>query len=397
MDTRLGKIYSIILCISMCISMYVFSFFDSLPIVYLLYILFSFAFMIRCLKSNNIKVNITPIVLIIFLVLLSVINILFSSDISFSSNVIINSGKMLIWGLILTFSIPYIDKKKFYKFLYYLSLATTLYLFVQSVFFYGFSISLSNVFDIGFIKFKTLDMGTLTSIYRPSSFFAEPIDYSNFTIICIVLSLFDEDYKKIINKKVLIFYILSVLLCASTTGIFILLMVLAIYEFKESKKNFKILIVSLFFVLPVAIYIYFNYESILLSLGSVGKTLYNTINKLTYSSSSSRIGGSYDRLELLSPVRFIFGYGIGNEYVLTNNIPQYMNTITRSIYQFGLFGSIIVLFFFVKNFFKMKNNVSKILILITLIECFTSNILFSISNIFFFSIIFICNKKNEGD
>lgn len=395
MKLSIKKIYLFILSISMCISMYTFSFFDKLPIIYIIFMLFAILFIFLNMRIKN-KNDYSSLILTLTFLFMYLINFLFS-NITVTSNNIISIGKLLIWGLILSFSTIYLDKKKFIKYIYHVSIVATIYLFVQSIFYYMFSISLSNVFDFGIIEFRTLDMGTLTNIYRPSSFFAEPIDYSNFILVCLTFVLFDEDFKNIINKRfTIIIYIIGILLSASTTVIFMLLLIGLIYFLKSNGKKAGFRILFLLVIVPLALSVWFNFESILFKLGTFGETFYNAIYKVNYFSTSSRIGGSYSRLSSLSSFRLAFGYGIGNEYYLYDGIQQYMNTITRLIFQYGILGIFMTLIYFIRLFIKSNNAVSKILVLIVFIECFTSNILFSISSIFIFSIIYLCNKHAKG-
>lgn len=392
----IDKSYMIILGVSMCISMYAFSFLKSLPLIYIIFLLYDLYCFTYIIKTRT-KITLLTIFVVIILLLFSMLSLLFNANLGLNANFIINFGKLLIWGMTLSFTIIKLNKQYLYNILYKVSIVVTLYLFIQSLFFYIFSISLSNVFDFGIITFRTLDMGTLTTIYRPSSFFAEPIDYSNFIIMCLTLSLFDEKYKSIAKMKGLnFFYFIGILFAASTTGIFICLMVFFLYILLEKRKNIKFLFPMIIIGVPLMVVIYSNLDKIMMGMGSLGTTLYKTINKVNYASSNSRVGGSFDRIMEIPYRNLPLGFGIGNEYYLYLGVPTYMNTITRLIFQFGVLGLMVITLYFIRLYLKSVNNAAKVLIIISVIEFFTSNILFSISNILMMSIIFLCNRKENN-
>lgn len=390
MKFNVKKFFMLILMFSMLISMYVFSFFESLPIIYIIYMIFSIYFIFQLLKEKRL-VDLKPLFVVFSLLFISLIAFLLSVDSKISLNTLINGGKLFVWGIILSFSVSYLKKDVLLKIYTFIAIFTTIYLFVQAFFSYILSINLSNVFDFGIITFRTVDMGTLIRGYRPSSFFAEPIDYSNF-ILCYLGILLLGDYKIKYKKPVIIFLIIGMLLAASTTGIFMLLLLIGIYVLKNFKKNKKMILTSIL-ILPVILLIFSNLNSILINLGTVGETILKNIEKVQYASTSSRIGGSYSHLKNLKGINLYIGYGVGNEYVIFNGEASYMNTITRIIFQFGVIGLAIIGIYLIKKFFKTENLAARFIILLTIIECFTSNILFSISNIFMLLMAYILDNE----
>jgi hypothetical protein len=261
-----------------------------------------------------------------------------------------------------------------------------------------------NGFDLGLVYYSAINSFDLPiNYYRPCSFFSEPAYYSTNALISLLFLLFEKDLN-VKNKKLKIsLHIIGILLSASTAGLYLFALILFFYFFLKNRTLTKRKILYSYLFLFVAFFIIYNLDWLLLHLGSLGRTLYNSLYKVNNYSSSSRIGKSFDYITLMDNNRKLFGYGLGNEYAIKNGEIFYMNAFTRLFLQTGIFGIIIYIIFMIKGFIKSNNLISKYLIIMILIKCLTGNMFFSTIGIFGFSTMYISNKmeiekgeKNEG-
>lgn len=389
------KMFTTFLAVSLILDGYAFKFAPSISLSYIFLLFFLFVFLIN-IKKDSPKINLVSLLMIFTLILISVFYTFFDNLNIITNKFILDSFKMIAWGLTLSFVPYYLDYGSFIKKCTKISLYSTAYLFIQAILFYILSIKLPNGIDFPFIKYIGVDISSFVSTYRPASIFSEPSYYSMFVLLTLAMNLFRE--KETPNVFFIVILCIGIIISTSTGGIYLLLILFILKFIFNSKKITKKSILILLLAVPSLLFIINNYESLLSRLGSVGEATLKALDKVSNYESSSRLGGSYQYISLLKGKNFILGYGIGNEYAVTGGQIRYFNSITRLFLQTGLIGIIIFSLYCLYNVAKSRGNVGAFYIMIFyIVKVLTAGSMFSISGLLILSIYYkMFEKKRNG-
>ena len=387
----------------MVLDAYAFSFLPNVSLSYIGLVIFAVLFIIDKFKNKKDeekkKLYIGPLVLVSLLTLESVINILISSDQSLMTvGFVVTAAKMIIWAISIAYGFKYILKEDFLKYSVRVSMIATLFLIIQTILYYLFSIKVPNGLSFGIIKFVGVDISTFVSAYRPASFFAEPAYYSLFIVLPLCFLLFMDKKKR--DLKTILFLSLGIILSTSSAGIYLLAILFAIYMISSSRKNATKLLVLLLIVLPFTILVCLNYASILNNLGGVGDATLGAINKINNYETSSRLVGSYQYMSLLSGGEKLMGYGLGNEYIPFYGSVVYLNSITRLFLQTGIIGVTVFVVYLLSLLKRVKNPTSLFMVITYFIKSVTAGAMFAVGGYYILSLFYLSTddkKVIEGD
>ena len=239
-----------------------------------------------------------------------------------------------------------------------------------------------------------------TAIYRPSSFFIEPVHYAHFCLPFLFLSLFTIN-SKYTNKNIIIslFVTLSICISSSSLGIIgcIVAWILFLCRLFWTEKRKK-LIALVPFICIVVIYIY-NLDSV------QGQILAKTASAENLSNSSSLtlrlIRGwlCFEQLDLFHKF-FGVGYNCISAFFTEHNIKttvdvwgmsnSYMNGITQMLCSLGIFGTLLYLIPFIKLIIQGRNGFT---LLCWLLLMFTSQVFDN--ELYFLFMVFIIQMSQE--
>ncbi len=375
---KIKKCLTFLLSIILILNSYSFVFLKSVSLDYIFFSIFALYYLIYIIK-HNIKITITPLILIFFLLLLSCHTMLINPIINIQNNTFIYIIKLLLWGFILSCPLEeLVDKKLLIKFMYIISIIATIYLMIQFIGSYIFNVNFSNVFNFGIIQNSTNDLSNLT-IYRPASFFGEPAYYSTY-ILCTLSFLILDNFNIKKKKLSIIFLIFGIFLSTSTAGIYLLLILLMCYILKNQKSKRFLLLILL--IAPIFFILVSNMSNILESLGNFGNLLSFALEKPMHYSTLSRLGGSYKYLTNLSGIYKLIGWGVGNEYIFLGVESTYMNSVVRLIIQFGYIGGLAFIMYILIILKRCNSLLALFLIILYIIKSFTGGAMFSTSGIF---------------
>lgn len=306
--------------------------------------------------------------------------------ISITSQILIDYSKLIIW-------------------LKRIANISTVYLIIQSVFFYVFKITLTNLFTFGFIKpnydyYFSYGISQADS-YRPASFFAEPAFYGYYVMLVLVLVLFnDEGLKE--KWRQCVFLTVGLLLSTSSSAIYLCIVVWIVYLVQSARGWIKILaymIAGIIGAVLLSLYNTVNWVA-LSSMGSFGRTISYSINKISNATILSRIGGSFDYLEHLDNLHRVFGIGIGNEFSYISSgqddTSVYMNAATTLLFWGGIIGAFLFSIMLIYLFRNTRSIPARVLIILYAIGGLYSGIYFSIQGIFYLMIIMYISQSKES-
>lgn len=359
---------------------------------------------ITLIKKNRIKVGhngivISPLIYVLALVFLSLFSILFleSHQIYFSS-MIFNILKLSVWAVMISLAgYVFFDYNLFIKWIFRIGIITNLYLLLQNFTHYILGFTLTNVFDIGFIKPNYEGYGVIegnllnTTNYRPSSFFGEPAYFGYFIVLVLIVSLFDQTLKgnKIVRS---LFYSVGIVLSTSSGAIYIMIIVWGLYFFLNESMRIKLLGISLISISTILIIVLsFNIDSILSTMGNFGHALEYAINKVSNVSNLARVGGSFDKISGFLHGNFIWiGKGIGNQVEL-----EYLNAIATIIAWNGIIGVILFILLIISFLKKRLDKVSIVILIVYIINGLYSGMYLSIHSIMYLIVILYKRKNIE--
>lgn len=377
-NLNLKKLFTFILSISLILNAYSFSFLQGISLAYIFMTIFSLYFIIYILKYNKV-IDSLSIKIVFFLLSISILTFAcFPERFVLQKNLYVYIFKLLLWGIVFSFPTKeIIDKNFLLKCIIKVSVISTLYLFIQFLMMFLFSIKLPNVFSLGFIV-NTGDL-SLLNVYRPASFFSEPAYYSTYILITLAILLLENINVK--HRNILIFiFAIGIFLSTSTAGIYMLLVLFLFYCFKNRKR--KKLILASFIIVPIILIVTINLQEILNCLGDFGHTLATALEKPTHYNTLSRLGGSFNYLNDLSIIDKFIGWGVGNEYIYLGVDSTYINSVVRLIIQFGYIGATAFLIFLLKNLKKCNSLLCLFILILYIIKSFSGGAMFSISGIY---------------
>ena len=259
-----------------------------------------------------------------------------------------------------------------------------IYILIQYLAYYGLSISVPCAIDLGFIGPYDANyeyyFSQGNSSFRPGSFWVEPAHMGHFFNCFLCLCLFENnDVRKIIDEKGRIYrYIfiacMGIILCLSTSAIFIMLLLLLIKAYKIWGVNAIFITVGCFGLC----YLFVELEVYNL-LGTFGRSIYYSIYKLQHLSENARTGDSFKILNGLNCVENLFGLGIGNgEYLIKRSVGQYANSIVTIVLWSGWLGLGIWFAVFGNIWIGLRGELARrALLLVFIIDWFYSSICFS--------------------
>ncbi len=301
------------------------------------------------------------LILLIYTILITVVNLLVGTHYASSLSIILRAGRYCLYiYLVLIRNINLFDFQKAMKIYRVIVYFATVYIIIQAIFYYGAGITLPNV--IGSSSTEVVNNGI--EVGRLRSFYSEPAAMAYSMIPFVICSLFGDGYQEEKNCiKDAIVGTTAIILTTSGQGILCALVVWAIWFvtqiFGGRLTKGK---VFLLFGIVVATVLILNSSIMQFSLGRV-------FDKRSNGAVSARKSG-YVTWELLNPIQMFFGTGYGN-YVTRNiyglNVPyEYVNysSIAESVFTTGILGTLILLFCFVKRFFRANLRVKVIFIAI---------------------------------
>lgn len=340
------------------------------------------------------RIKFIPFFIVWFFSTITFFNVLFiAKDNVDMGNIIISLLKLIVWAISISITnYVFFDKQLIMKWMIRFSIICTVYLILQYIFYYLFSIYLPNIFNLAFLPPYSNDYLLYNdfinySYFRPASFFSEPAFYANFVMVTLVIIMCNESIQH--YKVLFIFFSLGVFLSTSTAGIFLTVPLIGIFIIKNY-DGFKIVSYLLLFIIVcvcVVSYINLQNDSDIMNNKFLATIKY-TLNKTETISDSRRVGDSFAYLNELTDSQKIIGVGFGNEksYLVTDNL--YLNSITNLIVSTGYIGLFVFFAFIFYKVVKLKFIGSKYLLICYLIKCFTSGMAFSVYGILYLSILF---------
>ncbi len=304
-----------------------------------------------CAAFFHRRIRISPIsqivlVLIIYMSAITAINLAFGQKFSPSSDIIVRFGRYALYLLVVFFlgneSISYDTLLKAYRVVAY---AATIYIIIQTIFFYGAGITLPSKLG-GSAKSNAVEVGRLRSFY------SEPAVMSYSLVPFITCSLFGkqaEDSKR--NNFDALFVSAGIILSTSGQGILTISALWAVWLIMQIRSGgFKTK--NLLMLLGIAIVALILYE-----VGILEFALGRTSDTSEGSATDARMSG-YESILLLSPLQRIFGAGFGN-YVVENTfgldiVYQFVNysSLAEFLFTLGAVGTLLWIIFFISLFRK---------------------------------------------
>ena len=316
-------------------------------------------------NENKIKLNIQMGILFLYTLLQLLIIIAFCNQ-QYSNKIILPTIRLLVYFAIITFfAKTYFDIDLGLKILKKVALFATIFLFIQIIFFYIFSIYIPGTIpglraSEAIMEYNTIMQTQTTGRLR--SIFMEPAHYAMYVSLALGIELIGKEEK---DKKAIFILTLGLLMSASSTAIIMVAILYAIYIWKNFKKSSREGIkrlLGLFFIIIIAFPIFMKTFA------------YEIFYKRTFNDENSSIDGRFGNYDLVledvNNINLFFGRGI---LKISDN---YIPTLPRIFYYYGLFGVIFFIAITIKNLITLKG-VAWIAWLILLILMFPTEIFFS--------------------
>ena len=378
-------------------------FFSLMTLYALIYVIFT-----RKVGAQN--VSYSPLIVAFVLLFMTMIVFVNNKTTISISAVLLAWAKRVIWGVSIV-CLPYILRfERVISIMKKVAIVSTIYLIIQNLSFYILKIQLPNVFQIGFIKanydYYVGDVSFIgTALYRPGSFFSEPAFYGYYVNLVIILLLFCN-LNQDLHYKVPVFLSFGILLSTSSGGMYILVLIWLIFflfHFEKNKTGTHIIVIllivlGLFFIFSLI----GNNSDLFSNWGTFGVALNKAIRKINTFSSNARLGGSFEKLELLSGSVLFFGMGIGlTETFLSSFSSGYVNGIVELLIQSGVLGALVFFIFCISLFIKSKDRFIRVLMIVFVLDGFYSGIYFSMYGMIYLCIIncrrrFLFNDGGKG-
>lgn len=285
--------------------------------------------------------------LIGYIVFITVINMAVGRKYSPASDMVVRTGRYCLYLLVVFFlgneSVTYESLMRAYRVVAY---AATIYVIIQTVFFYGAGITLPS-------KIGGSSSSAEVEVGRLRAFYSEPASMGYSIVPFVVCSLFGKPYRtgKRSSSFDAIFASAGIILSTSGQGIAAIGITWAIWILIQFiNGTFKAR--QLFLLLGigvVAVILYFT--------GILEFALGRMESAEEGSAIDARLSG-YETLSLLGPLQFLFGAGFGN-YVVENTFSldvfyKFVNysSIAEFLFTLGIVGTLLWFFFFAKLFRK---------------------------------------------
>lgn len=270
-----------------------------------------------------------------------------------------------------------------------ISLLASIYILTQYILYYGFSYVLSGYIKILPIYLKEYADKDYYNMYnllffRPTSFFLEPAQYSQYAVVGLCVSLFTAIGRK--YKSILTSIVISAGIIFSTSMQGILCTValwlvwgVSLYYRERNIKKFSVSILAIISISSILLVAY-NTEVVQNAIARFGSTNNSAV--------SARLGG-FTSIENLNGVFRYIGFGFGQ---VPNN--TWMSSAAFILYGTGVIGLILTVLFFSKSFFSTKEFTGKILCLIFFVFFWEAAIFTGYMFVFYFSFIFFSMPMN---
>ena len=284
--------------------------------------------------------------LLVYIMLITVINILWGHHFSTSLEIVLRTGRYCVYLLVVFFfgneKIKYEELMRIYR---VMALAASGYLFMQAVFYYGAGIVLPSKIGGGMENIKG-------EVGRLRSFFSEPAVFSYSLMPFLACSLFGKKYSEK-NREVndAIIVTSAIIISTSGQGILCAAVLWAIWfieRLKSGKVNARMLL-TLAAMVAIAFVLY-RVGILEFALGRARKVDEG-------GAVNARMSG-YMTLSLLSPLELVFGTGFGNYVVFnTHGLDLFYETVNYSsiaefLFTLGILGTLLWFYFFVKIYKK---------------------------------------------
>ncbi|WP_298067379.1 hypothetical protein [uncultured Cetobacterium sp.] len=333
------------------------------------------------IKKNfqiNLKIGVTMFLLIMINIYTGII-----SNINIERTINNTIGGMISFGVLGTFLLN-VDKKsklKIFQYIKIVSLISTVYIFLQFLFFKMNGVILKgNIVFLNYSEegyFKSIEWG------RPTSFFVEPAHYVIYTApIYLIL---------IVNKKFFLASILGLglIISTSSTGIFLAIILPGVLFLKKNLKNkikFIILIVA-------SVYLFYLIDSHL---------FFKTFKKFQFNmlKDNIRISGGVEIFKYLDFSKLLFGIGLNqlSDFAKQKGvlISNYSNTFLYTVISFGITG-ILIWNIYLYNLYRNLSKKYKLIFLILIFIQLSDQIIFNQNLFYLLLIISICSKISKGE
>lgn len=300
----------------------------------------------------------------------------------YSQNGVNNSLAIIKVFFIISLSYYFIEcrGKEYYKVIKVIGFICTLFLFYQFIMYV-----VAGKYVFGEMKFLSNAFpaieGSFNSIYggRPTSFFYEPAHYCIYIAPILVISL---HYKEFFWS---VFFIAGLMLSTSTTGFVIAFASILFYILIEIKSYNKLIIMPAVVITMV----------IAISLSSLDLTKLS----LEYMSSSLRVFGAIDVFKYFSLDNLVFGVGYNGlqSWAEMRGLAfyNYSNSLFFSVMSYGVIGTIIIIFAFIKYFAKNQYYIP--LILVTVCILMSDQILFNRNFVYLFFCLISTSGLNSNE
>lgn len=346
-----------------------------------------------------------------FLFLLSVIILIslidyFNKQIESYSTIFIDYLKLIIWGSASTLLVQNcVDKIMLVRNYLLTSCVYAIYLYIQTIVYYLGGIFLPNVYSIGPLQplydaysWDYQNYVEAIGMARPASFMNEPAFYSSFICITLGIILFDMHEVTIIKKhkiKFVLFFLLSIVLSTSTSGmIYAAIIILFYLAFNSNMRSY--LIVSVLLLLSLT----FLTSDKFLNLLNDNRLYQFTLGKLFNIKSQARIGNGISLLSSVPKNDLLLGYGYGNVKSYTQY--EIINASTTILLSTGYIGLVFWIGFLGRIIARYKSKLSLLFVFLFVIASLGSGVI-NIQGVYYLS--FACvvyslsnNKKvKSGD
>lgn len=385
------KIYTLLVATIPIVSIYS----AGIPGVNLGELLLILFFIISIFDKKSPTENKNSVVLIItfgyYVLLVTLLAMFF--DQSQLNNVLIRTTRFIFYLGVLVFL-----SKKYFNFMYTISLVkrisilATCFLLLQKILFETY-----NVFIKGFLPFlplytshyETYDYLSIYKqiFYRPTSFFLEPAHYAQYALLGLVIFLF---HKKLNRKDFLSAIFLSIGIALSTSGQGLLIgtfiwmfFIFRIIFIMRGTLNLKIIGVSTLFSALISV-------PFIMKVEVVSNNISRVLARGQSTAVSARTEGFVEFINQEIIWMKFFGSGYGN-----TPFGVWYSSIAYFLYCTGIIGLIILIAIFAYKYLDSKDQLNKMIVLLTFLLSISSEILNNYWIILYFSLIFFWNS-NRG-
>lgn len=338
----LKKIFTILLIIFPILYMYQTPILTLTVADVLLIILIPFLLIDMARKKIKISIYKPLGIVVLYIILQTLIIILLSNDSNINS-IIFSICRLLLYYTVLTvFTKTYFDIEFGIKIYKKVAIFVCCFLFLQIICEKLFGFYIPGTIPGLPVSEALTEYNEQKSAGNPArlrSLFAEPAHFSTYVSLIFAIDLLKENK---INKRIII-YTLGLLLSGSSTGIFMVAIIYAIYFIKNMKSFSKRTIINITVVMALIAIIlpmYMQTES------------FKIFFERTFVNENSSIDGRFENygmvLEETNTINLIFGRGTFAE------IDGYIPALPRIYFYYGIIGMIYFIIRSARNFIKLK-------------------------------------------